>query len=262
MSNDTFDSGRVIRPVGLKDVDVAFKDWFDKKLNIQLPDKDGTKKKVPVVFVSSERWFISREEGIRDANGTIILPIITLSRTETNSSPTGPFARIFADNKQPYTYARRISDKSSVIANLNQARPNSIDPNSPVYEIYTVPPPDWYQLTYQVRIWTSYMDDMNKIIETIGREMDYNSVKSFQLETPDGYYYTAFQDETMTDDSNLDDFSGEERIIRKELSYQVPAYVIAETNQKKSPFKRYYSQTKMVINERIGDLSELLKNKK
>lgn len=97
--SETYDNKRIFQPFGLKEVDKAFLSWWDSKLNLHTTTKDGTKKKVPVIFVAPERWSVARESGIRDDNGTLILPIIAISRTGTSTPTSGPTARTFADTK-------------------------------------------------------------------------------------------------------------------------------------------------------------------
>lgn len=249
MANDNliFDNVKIIKHLNYKDIDQAFYDWWDKKLDIRLPSKDGRNFKVPVLFIAQERWHLSREDGLRDENGTLILPIITIIRKELNSPSTGPTARIFADTKEQFAFHRQINDKTSLIANLNAARPTNLDPNSPIYEIYTAPPPKHNEMVFEVKIWTAEMNEMNIILEKYNLELDYNSIKSFQFFTLDKFYFTAFQEESPENESNLEDYSKKERQIRYHLSFRVPAYTLPDSNERPDTFKRYFSQTKLVI---------------
>lgn len=245
--NNTFDNKRQIKPLTLLDVDKAFFDWWNDKLNLHLQDKDGSKKKVPVHFVHAERWNLARQEGFRDRHGTIILPVIVIARTRIGGSNEEPFNRIIADTKKDFVYHKKINPKSSLIKELNKNREWNIDPSLPIYEVYTARVPDHYVLTYEVSIWPTYSDDMNRIIEKIGQQYDYLSVKCFKFETPDGFYFRAFQNDELTDDSNMDDFTEDERIIRKTIGFNVPAYIMPDNDEKKSPFKRFLSQSKLVF---------------
>ncbi len=246
--NDTFDNKKVIKPVGLMDIDSAFLDWWDKTLNIHLTNQDGSKKKVPVRFVSPERWKTAREEELRDANGTLINPILAITRTETSSVYDSGTGRFFADTQDQYTFHKEIDKKSSLIKNLiNERGSEGINPSFPIYEVYTHPVPDHYSITYEVSIRTSYIAHMNSIIEKIGQQMNFKSQKSFQFVTPDGYYFLAFQDDVLADESNVAEFTGTERIIEKTYTFQVPGYVIGESDERRSQFRRYFSQTKLVV---------------
>lgn len=252
MANDTFDHKRTTRHYGLLDVDTAFKRWWQEKLSITLTTKDGHQKKVPVFFFSSERWSKAREDGgLRDDGGSLILPMIAITRPPPSTSNDGPFGRTFAENKEEYTYSKQLHPKSSEIKNLVKNRPTSVDPDAPIFEIFTVPVPDHYQLSYEIKIWAQYVEEMNEIIEKIGQELDFKSERSFQFATEDGYYFIAFQEDDFVDDSNLDDYSQNERIVRMNATFVVPAHILPKSNQRQDSFRRYLSQTKLTIKTEV-----------
>ncbi len=247
----TFDTKRKIKPLTLMDVDKAFFNWWDSKLNIALLDGGGSLKKVPVGYVSAERWSLSRQEGIRDNNGGLGVPMIVIARTAEGGPNEEGFQRIFADTKQDHVYHKEVSDKSSLIKELNKIRPHNIDPSLPIYEVFTHLAPDHYVLTYQISIWTSTIEDMSICIEKIGQELDYKSIKSFQFFTDDNFRFRALQVDGLEDDSNIDDFTGKERIIRKNYTFKVAAYLMPQSDQKRDTFRRYWSQTKLVFKEEV-----------
>lgn len=252
MNNNTFNGKRQIDSLGLQKIDEAFFDWFNLKLNLHVTQDDGTMKKVPIQFVSSERWHLARKEGIRDSHGTVVLPIIAISRTNVGSSMESPYNRIVADTKQELVYSKQVSLKSSLVKELNKNRKWNIDPSLPIYEIYTTRVPDQYMLTYEVSIWSSYMAEMNEIIEKIGQEYDYLSVKSFKFESSDKFYWVAFQDDGLTDESNLEDYSDSERIIRRNIVFNVPGYILPDSNERRNQKKKYLSQSKLIFKEEVA----------
>lgn len=117
---DTFDNKRVIKPLTLTDIDRAMLKWWDEKLSIHLTVDDGSKRKVPVLFVAQERWSLAREEGIRDENGTIVLPIIAISRTKVGGPNEGYLGRIIADTKQPHPEALASLTGASRDSRINE----------------------------------------------------------------------------------------------------------------------------------------------
>lgn len=251
MSTRTFDNKRKVKPLNLIDVDAAFKSWWDDKLSISLGDTQGNRQKVPVRMIAPERWSLAREEGIRNQEGTLALPIIVIARTGEGEGNEGSYGRIFADTKQDHVYYKEVNDKSSLIKELNDARVKNIDPSLPIYEVYTHKAPDHYTLTYQVSIWTATMEDMNICLQKIGQELDFKSVKSFKFTTPDNFYFIGFQ-ESIEDDSNTSDFTGKERIVRRIITFKVPGYIMPQSDQKRDTFRRYFSQTKLVFKEEVA----------
>lgn len=262
----TFDNKRQVRPVGLMDVDAAFLSWFDNKLNLHLSDPKGERKKVPVRFVAPERWSLAREEGIRDEQGILLLPIVSISRTSVGGPNEAGYQRIFADLNQDHSYYKKINQKSSLVKELVKNRPKEIDPTLPIFEVYTHRAPDHYVLTYEVDVWTTYITDMNTVIEKIGQELNFRSVKSFYFETKDGYGFNAFQEEGLNDESNLEDFTGKERIVRKTFTFKVPASIMPQSDERRDQFKRYFTQTRIVIKESTAlsyeDFVKLTEDKK
>lgn len=250
----TFDNKRMVKPLQLIDIDKAFFNWFDSKLNVSLRNTKGDRQKVPVVFVGAERWHISRQEGIRDKEGTLALPIIVIARTGEGGGNEPGTGRIFADIHQDHVYYKKVDPKSSLIKELNKSRPKNIDPDSTIYEVYTHRAPDHFTLTYSVDVWTATVEDMNEFIQKLGQDLNNKSVKNFVFYSDDGFMFRAFQEDSIEDGSNISDFSGQERVIRRTLSFKVPGYIMPQSDQRRDTFKRYFSQTRMVF-KKIESLS-------
>ena len=68
---------------GIEDVDRAFFELFDKVLPFSYKSKkDSELRKVPVVFASGERFALAAKKSpIRDNQGALILPLISISRS-------------------------------------------------------------------------------------------------------------------------------------------------------------------------------------
>lgn len=256
-NNDTFINDSVVPNINIIDIDAAFHNWWNSILDIKIRNQSGDKEKVPVVFVAPERWEIARREGLRDANGTLILPIIAISRTGMSISNGLPTSRQFADTKQQMVYHRQVDPKSSLIKELvRKQRENndphvSIDSNKPVYQIFTRKAPDHYTITYEVKIWTPYIQGMNEIIQKTAQKYDFLSVKSFKFDIKDKYYLVAFQEDEISDDGNTDDYSGDERIIKKTLSFTVGAAIHPDNDDQQPNFRKYYSQSKLFFGTKI-----------
>lgn len=77
-----------IPSVGLEDVDVSLFTLFDKEIPLQVGGDEGTKD-VPVVFASGEKWAVlKRGNALRDRNGSLILPLVTIGRSTVQQSLT------------------------------------------------------------------------------------------------------------------------------------------------------------------------------
>lgn len=257
--NETFDNARQIEPFGIMNVDAAFFEWFNTKLNLHIKAPNNVMRKVPIIFVAPERWNSSREEPIRNDQGSLVLPIITLSRTNISTGNESGYERIFADIKQDHVYKKEIDKKSSLYAELKKRAYEAgqdFDPTIPIYEMYTHRAPDHYTFDYEIMIWTSSIEEMNEIIEKISREYDFLSVKSFNFSMQNGFYFVAFQQDSINDESNFNDFTGQERIVKKTITYRVPANIMPESNERRSNLKRFWSPGKLVVKETVAVTAE------
>ena len=67
---------------GIEDVDRAMLSLFEKEIAVHVKGNDGPKR-VRVVFAAQEKWAqVKRDNGLRDASGTLILPLIVIARTD------------------------------------------------------------------------------------------------------------------------------------------------------------------------------------
>ena len=77
-----------VQPSTLENIDFAFFDFINEKMSSRATSNDGWKK-VPVVWASAERSFLSKNnQDLRDSDGTLNLPIISIERTTINKSKT------------------------------------------------------------------------------------------------------------------------------------------------------------------------------
>jgi hypothetical protein len=141
----------------------------------------------------------------------------------------------------------RIATRRSGAGKINEDRlqkGNLLDPKlgNNVYEIYEMPAPSYFMATYEVTIWTQYMQEMNNLLSAIATENHFDGVDSFRIETDKGYYFVAYVDSSINLANNFDDFSEEERIVRSSLTIKVPGYFLGSA-YKGSPNKirRYVS---------------------
>lgn len=110
-----------------------------------------------------------------------------------------------------------------------------------IYEFITVPYPKFVGITYNVIFWTQYMQEMNQLIESFMMKFD-GQAPEFVLETNKGYTFTAFVQNTFTNNDNFEDFTSDERIIKMSLDIKVPGYIIApEHPGLPSPYRRFVS---------------------
>jgi len=110
-----------------------------------------------------------------------------------------------------------------------------------IFEIITIPYPQFIGMTYNVVFWTQYMQQMNQLIETMMMKFD-GQGHEFQITTNKGYKFTAFVQGPFSNNDNFDNYTDEERIIKYSFDIKVPAYILApEHPGLGSPFRKFQS---------------------
>ena len=219
--------------VGIMDMDSAIMYYFNEVIKPEV-EVNKEKVKVPCIYASPERWnAISKQGFLRDKKKQIIVPLIAFKRTGMSRNDNMPIDKLDAnDPKIFYTFQKKYSqqnrfDKFSVQKNL--------EPNR---EYYNVAMPDYMNLTYEFTIWTSYIEQMNKIVEKINYS--------------DGAYWgepgkMKFKSsiESFSDASQIDG----EKLIQTTFSVNLYGYILPETFDGKTTTQKYLTPKKLIIRE-------------
>ncbi len=99
---------------GLEDVDVALFNLFDKEIAPQFGGTDSTPlSKTPVIFAAGEKWsMLKNGRPLRDRNGSLLLPLITIMRNEVSQDPSTDIAGRGINQQVGEIVIRRRLDKS------------------------------------------------------------------------------------------------------------------------------------------------------
>ena len=152
--------------VGIEDIDQAVLYYFQEVIRPYVIN-EGTTYSIPVIYADPERWKSAQKDGgIRDKEGKILFPVITVKREnmEKNRNITnkldGNRSNVYQVYEKKYTRKNQY-DNFSVLTN-----------RVPVKEFYNIVVPDYYTITYTCAIYVSFMQDLNKLIESIGYRSD------------------------------------------------------------------------------------------
>lgn len=265
---------------GIEDVDSSMFNLFDKEISVEIGGTESSSlKKVPVVFAAGEKWALLRKGALlRDKNNTLILPLITIMRTELNQSVSEDVVGRGINQQLGEIVVKRRLDKSdrnyqNLInrllipnqKNVSNSSPDGISsdrstgslssakktkegaflsPNlkNNVYETLVVPMPQFYTAKYQITIWTQYTQHANQILEKVFSSF-LPQGQSWRLDTPKGYWFIAKVEEgSFETETNFDDMSQQERYIKHTFSVTVPAYFfVSSAPGLPVPIKRYVS---------------------
>jgi hypothetical protein len=170
----------VIPSCGVEDLDRAVFDLFDKQIPLYY-DLHGEKKRVPVIFATGERFaLLRRKKPILDRNGALILPLVSVTRSAIENNPT----KGIANNQMfPHVITKRLSSKDLVNRQLNNleglrninGEDEENDPdlslkprlNRNIVETIEMPAVKYFSATYEISIWSSFTQQMNKLVEAV-----------------------------------------------------------------------------------------------
>ena len=222
--------------VEIMDMDSAIMYYFDKVIQPTV-EESGEQVKVPVLYANPERWVSIRNTGyLRDRKRQLMTPLIVFQRTGMEKNTSLPVDKLDAnDPKLHYTFGKKWSkknryDKFSVQQNL-----------IPQNEFYNVAVPDYMVLNYDFIIWTSFMDQMNKLIEKINF-----SAGSYWGEPGKMKFRTII--ETFTDATEVAD---NERLVKTEFSVILNGYLLPKSYNDLITTQKYLSQKRVIMKEEL-----------
>jgi hypothetical protein len=144
--NDSFKNTNYLpQKLLLEDIDRGMRDYI-VDLGITVEDADGKDIKVPVIFLTQERWaeFKMNWKFLKDESGEEIrMPFMTIRRKSVKRG-TAPLKRTIP-KKLKFRYVK-VPTTDGVLGG---------------YELYKIPQPTWVDADYELRFVTHYMQDVN-----------------------------------------------------------------------------------------------------
>jgi len=201
--------------VTLMDMDSAITFYFENVIQPSVED-NGENVKVPIMYASPERWkAIQRDGFMRDKKRQTITPVIVYRRTAVEKDETLPQDKLDANNPNLfYTFEKKFSQQNRYDNFTTQIG------NVPQKEYYNVTFPDYVTLSYDFIIWTSYIEQMNKIVERVVYS------DGAYWGDPDKMRFRSSVD-TFTDTTEVSDV---ERLVRTNFSVTMRGYLLPEGN--------------------------------
>jgi hypothetical protein len=217
--------------VGIQDIDESIMYYFE---NVIQPTvfQNGTTIPIPIIYGSPERMKSIQKDGYyRDKAGKIMAPLIMYKRDniEKNYSIGNKL-----DANQPHNYAvaQKHYSKQNEYDNFN-----ILNNRKPQKTYYAIIIPDYVTLTYQCSIYTYYVEQMNKIIESI------NYASDSYWGNPERFKFKARIDSYTT---NVTLNQGEERVVKSDFTIKMYGYIIPEViNKQLNSIKKFNNKTKI-----------------
>lgn len=260
---------KIISPSTIETIDKAFYDYINNKVNLSATSKEGFKK-TPVLWGSTERSFqIKSDLNLRDENGSLNLPLISVMREGLEKDPSfkGAFQAHFPEGPGPkrlgvpiarrilhqktsefisndteeyiegilkkdprYIHSVRSGDDINTTLN-NTVRTLSRNNNKVVYQTVYAPIPVYVKVMYNVKFKTNYQTNMNELITPfITLPGQINAINI----SSDGHRYEGFV-EGNVDSTNPTNFESEERIFESNIKFRILGYLMGQDTNDDRP---------------------------
>ena len=221
--------------VGIQDHDEAIMYYFD---NVIKPSAiiDGNRINVPIIYGSPERWKSVQKDGfLRDKEGKIQTPLIMFKRDsvekrrDLGNKQDGNNPNLYYTFQEKYTNRNRY-DNFSVLQN-----------RTPQKEYHAVVVPDYVKLMYTCTIWTDYVAQMNKLIETI------NYASDSYWGDKERFNFNASID-TYNNTTELN--QGEDRVVKTDFGLTLQGYLIPDSINKElsKQTQKFFSKSVVIFN--------------
>lgn len=228
--------------VGLKDLDETIIYYFD---NIIQPFviQNAERIPVPVVYGDAEKWKSMQKDGYyRDKNGKIMAPLIVFRRT--GFEPIRSLGnKIDANFPLNFGVFQKKFDKRNVYDNFS-----ALTNRKPEVQYYGVIYPDFVNLSYTITVYTYYIEQMNRIIESINYAANsyWGDPERFKFRTTITNYTTAVELQQNTD-----------RVVKSTFDLKLYGYLVPDAINKDiaNTLGTYSNKTKIVFTtETTGSL--------
>ena len=263
-------------PSSLETIDGAVIDYINDRLDIYVDTNDGFKK-VPTLWVTAERSYqIKHNKDLRDKEETLVLPLITINRSNIEKNPSSEYAIPAANIPEvrdamggSITYGRRIYQKKTAEfqnayakRKYGQSTSPTVVNNRTVYETISIPFPTWIAVNYEISIRTEYQQQTNQIIRKFIRQGGLNRMP-FRIER-DGHKFEAFIDGNLNNNSNVSALNMAQRNYETTLGFKVLGYLIGDGDNEEKP-NIVYRQNAVEVkipreNVILGDIQDFIDN--
>lgn len=219
--------------IGIKDIDEALFYYFNEVIKPSVV-QNGKRINVPLVYGSPERWASVQKDGYyRDKNGKMQNPLIMFRRDTIEKNRTLG-NKLDGNNPINYGIYKKTYSRKNVYDNFG-----ILTNRKPVEEYYAVAIPDYVNITYSCTIFTDYLEQNNKIVESI------NFASDSYWGDPERFKFRSMIDSfnTVTEVTQ-----GNDRVNRTEFTILLQGYIITDAiNAQIYNSKKLYSKSSIKI---------------
>jgi hypothetical protein len=246
----------------IENIDYSVMSWMKEDLALRAMTNQGFTS-VPVLWQTPERSFqIKNKKELRDDNGTLTLPIISVERTNIVKDPArkGGFqAHLYSSTGEPknkkgalngttgrMVIGRRIKQdktRNFAVAQANRNRSN-LPANQEntrrinkkiIVQTLSIPIPVYINVDYKIVIKTEYQQQMNDLMAPFITKT--GQINAFVMKR-NGHLYEAFIDQSFTHNNNVSNLNEDARLFTSEISLRVLGYLMGEGKNDDRPIVR------------------------
>ena len=229
--------------IGIKDIDEAVFYYFENVIQPSVYQNEE-RLPVPIVYGSQEKWKSFQKDGYyRDQNGKIMAPLIMFKRDSiTKNKSIGN--KLDANNPHNYSISQKKYDSRNSYDNFKV-----LNNRIPEKQYYATVIPDYVTIEYTCIVFTYYVEQLNKIIESIGYASD------AYWGDPERFKFKAMIDSFVFQTELVDN---DERIVRSTFNIKLNGYIVPEILQKDiNSIKKFSDKTKLIFSIEASSLDSL-----
>jgi len=200
--------------IGIKDIDEAVMYYFEKVLQLSVY-QNNSQITVPIIYGSPENWKAVQRDGYyRDGAAKIMTPLIMFKRESVtqNRSLGNKLDGNKASNVQLF---KKSFSRRNVYDNFHILQGQKLQD-----EYTVVVTPDYVTMSYKCIMWTTYVEQMDKLIEAV------NFASNSYWGDPSKFQFLAkidsFEDALTTE-------AGDDRLVRTNFTITLNGYLIPDT---------------------------------
>lgn len=219
--------------IGIQDLDEAVFYYFNEVIQ-PFVYQNGERRNIPIIYSSPERWNSYQKDGYyRDKGGALMLPIIVIQRDSIAKDRTVA-NKIDANQPNIYSSFQKSFNSKNAYSNFS-----ALNNRIPAKQFHAIAVPDYVTLSYSCIIQTYYMEQLNKVIESVEYASDsyWGDPERFKFRARIDSFETTTQ---LT--------AGQDRLVRGNFNINLKGYIIPDTIQKDiTAIKKYNSKSKVII---------------
>jgi hypothetical protein len=225
--------------IGIQDFDEALMYYF---VNVLKPSviQNNTRLNVPVLYGTPENWKAVQADGYyRDRNDKLLAPLIMYKRRSVTQN-RGLGSKIDGNAVKNLQLFEKKFSKRNVYSNFYV-----LSNRAPEVEYVASITPDYVTVDYECMIWTHYIEQMDKLVESINfaSRTYWGDPNKFQ-------FYTSV--ETFEDSVSYE--VGQDRTIRSTFSLTLNGYLIPDSiNKSLASINRVYGVSRVVFGLEIDN---------